>query len=341
MESAATARDLGLSDLRGLAGLMAGWRGRSAYILDFVGPRAVPLGNNGDTLLRRVCLRVLADLDIRITSRLEEADVLVVPPGGALLDRYRAPSLLRMRLARVPDIPLVLLPASSWFERDDPAEMLVGRTAPTLWISREPRSYAHLRTAWGRSLSRANVTLALDHDMVVSGHRHVPGEIGAPDPTAAPGGALVVARLGAEAGSMQGFSPPPSAPHQLAVRALQRSPALLQHRVRRRTTRDRQATATARILARVAAAPGGGDVACTPPGGIDISDPTLMSYAGYSRAIRRANVVVTDRLHVALPAAILGTPTWLVDAGYHKLAGVYEHSLAHLPHVRFLGRASE
>lgn len=328
-----------LAGLDGLSGLLAEWRGRCAYVVDFVGPRAVPLGNNGDTLLRGVCAKVLSDLGIRLTGRADEADVLLVPPGGALLDRYRAPFLLMRRLARAPDIPLVLLPASSWFVRADPAAMLAGRTAPTLWISREQPSHEHLRTTWGRSLARANVTLALDHDMVVSGHRHVAAMVGDTNTPEALGGALLVARLGAEAGVMPSHPAAPKVGRRLAVTALRRSPASLQRLTRRRTTRDRQLAANGRMLAKIEGRPDltGGE-RFSVAHAIDISDPTLASYAEYCRALRTASVVVTDRLHVALPAAILGKPTCLVEAGYHKLAGVYERSLADLPQVRFVER---
>jgi exopolysaccharide biosynthesis predicted pyruvyltransferase EpsI len=64
----------------------------------------------------------------------------------------------------------------------------------------------------------------------------------------------------------------------------------------------------------------------------------MHSFDEYCALVRGASVVVTDRLHVAIPAALLGTPVELMDSGYHKLRGVYERSLADLPHVHLVDR---
>ena len=71
----------------------------------------------------------------------------------------------------------------------------------------------------------------------------------------------------------------------------------------------------------------------------DISDPTLASFRTYARAILGADTVVTDRLHVAVPAAIVGKRAVFVESGYHKARGVYEHSLRECEAVTFLRRA--
>ena len=63
-----------------------------------------------------------------------------------------------------------------------------------------------------------------------------------------------------------------------------------------------------------------------------------MSFEQYASAIKEANLVVTNRLHVALPSASIGNTTILIDSGYHKLRGVYERSLSKVPNIFFLER---
>lgn len=333
-----------LPDLTGLRSLLADWRGRTGYLVEFVGRWAVPLGNNGDELLGRVFFRVLRELGITLVRRPSEADVLLVRPGGALLDRYLAPTMLARRLAQLPDRPLIIFPHSSWFEREDPATMFAGRRSPTLWISREQRSYDHLRTAWGESLARANVTLALEHDVAVSGHAYVPEILRSAAGRSGGGhhGLLLVARMGVEAGRMDQERSINRGTwlRRLAANGLRRLPHPALAFIRQRTTRQRQLAANERMLT-AATTRLGADTLPTimSPWCFDISDPTLASFARYARAIIGATAVVTDRLHVAVPAAILGKPTFFVEAGYHKASGVYEYSLRDCAAVTFLRRA--
>jgi hypothetical protein len=331
-----------LPDLTGLRSLLADWRGRAGYLVEFVGRWAVPIGNNGDELLGRVFFRVLRELGITLVRRPSEADVLLVRPGGALLDRYLAPAMLARRLAQLPDLPLVIFPHSSWFERDDPATMFAGRRSPTLWISREQRSHDHLRGAWGESLARARVTLVLDHDVAVSGHAYVPevlqeaaGRLDGDD------GLLLVARMGVEAGHMDQDRSIDRGTwlRRLAASGLRRLPHPALAAIRQRTTRDRQIAANNRMLTAVTERLETPLPATMSPWCFDISDPTLTSVGRYAWAITGATAVVTDRLHVAVPAAILGKRTVFVEAGYHKASGVYEHSLRECEAVTFLRRA--
>jgi hypothetical protein len=328
-----------LPDLTGLRSLLAQWRGQAGYLVEFTGRWAIPLGNNGDELLGRVFLRVLRELDITLVRRARDADVLLVRPGGSLLDRYQVPGLLANRLARLPDRPVVIFPQSSWFERDDPAAMFAGRRSPTLWISREPRSHDHLRTTWGQSLARAKVTLALDHDVALSGHAYVPEVLrSAARRSDGDDGLLLVARMGIEAGRMDETVERGGWLYRLTRQGLRRLPHPALAYVRHRTTRDRQLAANDRMLRTVTGQLGSGLPAGTSPWCFDISDPTLASFANYAYAIVGASAVVTDRLHVAVPAAILGKRTIFVESGYHKAAGVYEHSLRDSHAVTFVRR---
>jgi exopolysaccharide biosynthesis predicted pyruvyltransferase EpsI len=58
--------------------------------------------------------------------------------------------------------------------------------------------------------------------------------------------------------------------------------------------------------------------------------------------IRTAPPIVTDRLHVAIGAALLGKTCALHDNSYGKNAAVYRHSLKyHFRHVGFVPRAEK
>lgn len=48
-----------------------------------------------------------------------------------------------------------------------------------------------------------------------------------------------------------------------------------------------------------------------------------------------ANTIVTDRLHVAIAAAVSGKEVYMLDNTYKKLSNVYKHSMADNPHVHF------
>lgn len=53
------------------------------------------------------------------------------------------------------------------------------------------------------------------------------------------------------------------------------------------------------------------------------------------KTVSVARRIVTDRLHVAVAAALLGRPCELLDNAYNKNRSVYEHSLAAFPHLDF------
>ena len=83
----------------------------------------------------------------------------------------------------------------------------------------------------------------------------------------------------------------------------------------------------------------------TPRSDIDISevfrfgtgaDQAPVAAWCFLKSISMARHVVTDRLHVAIGAALLGTPCRLHDNSYGKNAAVYRHSLAgRFPNVAF------
>jgi len=70
---------------------------------------------------------------------------------------------------------------------------------------------------------------------------------------------------------------------------------------------------------------------------MDISLRNLCSFQDFCDRIADAKVVFTTRLHVGIFASMLGRPTFLFEGPYHKIRGVYEHSLAGLPGAHLIG----
>jgi exopolysaccharide biosynthesis predicted pyruvyltransferase EpsI len=56
--------------------------------------------------------------------------------------------------------------------------------------------------------------------------------------------------------------------------------------------------------------------------------------------VSRFAEVHTDRMHVGIVAAMTGRKTFLFDNSYHKIRAVYEHSLAQMENVRYMGHGS-
>jgi hypothetical protein len=322
-----------LPDLESLEQLLAVHRGARAFVVPMTGPRGGLLGNNGDQIMHRVFDRILGRLEITSVPVGEAADVVIVPPNGALLEIYQFPELLKQRIEGYRDVPLVLFPSSAFFPTRNPAFMFEGRSAATTWILREHNSLSHLESLWGEALASAGVTLQIDHDVVASGHTFVddilPKKVGAPI-------ALVAARVDVE-GKVVGARSTTASPS---------GPRLLK-RLRRAIPYSRLTTLAARLARRSKQRAAGERIVASLPTDLraelaavgartvysDASAVQYATFAEYARLIRSAEIVVTNRLHVALPATVLGKRVILVDAGYHKLSGVYQRSLSGAPNV--------
>ncbi len=66
--------------------------------------------------------------------------------------------------------------------------------------------------------------------------------------------------------------------------------------------------------------------------GPDTQPERLLDY------VARFSVVHTDRTHAAITAAMMGREVWFYRNAYFKNQAIYEHSLSHLQHVRFIGK---
>lgn len=59
----------------------------------------------------------------------------------------------------------------------------------------------------------------------------------------------------------------------------------------------------------------------------------------FSSALKQADVIVSDRLHVCIMAYLAGLEVYMLDNSYGKLSGVYRLSLSDEPHVHLLAHA--
>lgn len=326
-------------DTSGLHRILSGYEGSVAYLVPITGTTGRPLGNNGDHLMHLVFYRILNELGIAVTSNQEAADLLIVPPSGSLLEKYSFPKLLAYRLRDAKDKPVVVFPSSALFPSTDPADIFRGRTAETTLILRERYSHTHLAERWGTSLANAGVALELDHDVVASGHKYVPEILG---PPASGGGLLIAARRDRERSATTmdapAAAPTTPSPKDRLSRLVPQGPArtFALRSARRKLIEDASAELMATLPAKIRREAGD---ATQRRRMVDASAVQFATFREYRRLIRRADFVVTNRLHVGLPAAILGKRVILVEAGYHKLSGVYDQSISAAENVTLLERA--
>jgi hypothetical protein len=325
----------GLPELSEMAPFLEPLRGSRAWLVPMTGRSGKMLGNNGDALMHAVFRRILDTFGITVTADRESADMVVVPPSGALLESYGFPDLLAERLGGSEHLPLIIFPSSALFPTRDPAFMFAGRDAGTIWMLRERPSLDHLAEKWGGSLGRAGVELVLLHDVVALGHRFVPELIGSPSLN---GTLLVAPRADRERTSAINSKASARSGSGLLGKAsafAQRS--AVGRRAIRRVRKRRTDALADQLTSRL-----GTDLVRSLEQTsrrrmqLDLSSAQFCSFDEYAKALRSADVVITDRLHVALPAAILGADVYIAEAGYHKLRGVYENSLSKMSNVHLV-----
>ncbi len=211
-----------------LTKILSLWRGANAEVLPIADKKGRLLGNHGDAMMQGAFRHLLNVLGIRAQAPFEseQPDLVILPPSGALLEDYTAPDLVKQILRPYANTPLVIFPSSANFPTRDPSFLFEGRTATTLWILREDRSHDQLRSLWGKRLANRGVSLAVDHDVVVSGHQYVATVLkGFSQISADHATTLLVSRLGAEAGDFFGARKQVSLVRSVATNIYQRLPS--------------------------------------------------------------------------------------------------------------------
>ena len=68
----------------------------------------------------------------------------------------------------------------------------------------------------------------------------------------------------------------------------------------------------------------------------DVADPAVCGFGRFAELVAGAAAVVTDRISVAMFATLLDKPVWVRPGTYHKVRGVFRHSLAMRKNVRLI-----
>lgn len=327
---------------RALYDALGPWRGRRAFVVPIADESGRPLGNNGDELMMKVFRHILDRFEMRMVQEIRAADVLIVPPNGALLQMYSFPDLLRKYTADNQQAPMIIFPSSAQFPTRDPSFIFRGRRSKTTWILREWYSFQHLRDSWGESLAAVNCELLLDHDVVASHSEFVRGLFSG----VSSGRPLVGARKDVEQNSAPSEGDAVTERCGTGVMSILKSTVVRRAAVAipygrvytglARTVRAKlQKEAGARLIARL---PDEVQPQFRVNGVIhrDVSSKHQATFDEYLRTIASAGPVATDRLHIALPATILGKDVWLMEGGYHKARGVVERSLSNAPNLHLV-----
>lgn len=287
-------------------------------------------GNNGDELILRGSKFLIDRAGCVAVGRPEDAEVLLIN-GGFKSDFWPfANATIQEYSRRFPATPLVILPSSYLFETTDFPSLFAGRSSPATIMVREEPSLDLIR---GMRFP-CEVRLGLDHDTAFAL---------ADDPwfAALRGHAidrdlLVVERGDAERVSEASESGllDSSTLRSAVARALPGPARSLAARVIGRVRRagaDRPATPFARDAVSLAE-----ECLGRPPKTLlaaDVSRRSVCTFEGFCHEIARSGVVVSTRLHVAILAAVLGRRTFIVAGRYHKIPGIYRHSMAGMEHV--------
>jgi len=292
-------------------------------------------GNNGDKLIQLGSHILLCSLRVIWTRNPKHSNIIVVNGGGAMNDMWRfGLEKLKYYSRRYPDIPLMVLPSSFHFDTTDFASLFQGRTSPIFLYTRERASFKILE---GIAFP-CETALGLDHDMAfyLCGTAYLQ-QLQSQKATEH---VLLVERGDLESLTGGHFRPrgrisrylPKAVKMPLAQFVLNPLKRLAHmsstHTMMPTTTFARE------TLAHVwAEYPQFKGLALY---NADISSPSICSFQRFGQLIARAALVVTTRLHIAILAALLDKPTYLKSGVYHKIAGVYEHSLSAYPHVRLI-----
>jgi exopolysaccharide biosynthesis predicted pyruvyltransferase EpsI len=301
-------------------------KGVPIFDVPLIGPTGRPLGNNGDTLIRRGAERLFQRHDLTFVDNPERAKVLLMCGSGGMLESYRyLPALFRECWSRYPDKPLMMLPSSYYFPSRSFTADFPPRSAEVTLFCRERVSYEHLVNEC-RLPSCCEVVLshdtafALEDSPLVARYRQTTGKH-----------ILIVERDDAEHPGR--FTA--TGGHRKLLR--QRIPVALKkpfYPLRaflfsKRSTpfRDRceqivkQNHADKLGLKRLVR---------------DVSRTDYDSFDGFCQAIGDAEIVFASRLHVAIFAALLGKRTYLFAGPYHKIRAIYEHSMAGYDNVTLI-----
>ena len=318
----------------GVRAFLETFRGCAAFRPPLANETGKLVGNNGDRLIALGADKILREYGIRQAPAPEIADLIVLDGGGGMHDRYRVVPQVFSFFARLyPKVPLVMLPASFFLSSGQLREMIGTRDAPVVLFCRE--KYSFNRLLQDNSLPKC-CKVELDHDMAFElandplvkrledrEARHI----------------LFVERLDSEHINQGGGRSGLRMAQVLIGRwAPSRIKKMLYPVAGRMLGRRRTdfADKCHEMLSNMESA-----LKKMPIVSADISLPNLYEFENFLCVVAESHFVFTNRLHVGILSTILSRKTYLFEASYFKVRGIYEHSLSGMSNVRLVSASEQ
>ncbi len=308
------------------------YRGARVFHPPLVDDKGVLVGNNGDRLMVMATDQLYGACGIARTDDARNADLVILGASGGLLDRFtHIPRMFRHLSQSYGDKPMCVLPSTFYYSRRPITEDIGTRRAPLVLFCREAYSYRHLLQdhklpSFCKVFLDRDIAFDLETSPYVDGVRRKKGQH-----------VLLVERVDVE--HPQAFD----GRNQLMT-ARKIIGSVLPTKLKRalypliRLTRSRSRTPF-RKQCEVLLKEHHPTLVDAPTLVADISNVNTCTFDEFTEAIAHASVIFTTRLHVGILGAMAAKRTFIFEGPYHKIRGIYEHSLARYSHVTFVSTA--
>ncbi|MEN0021399.1 MAG: polysaccharide pyruvyl transferase family protein, partial [Planctomycetota bacterium] len=267
-------------------------------------------GNNGDNLIEMGSEHLLEKIGTNRVKTPGEAELLLINGGFAISDIWKAGIEHLSALRREhPDTPMVIAPCSVWFDKTDFAAVLAQGRAPVTIYCREHYSEKILRDVL--PADAAEISTSDDLAFELTGSKFLDEQIADRREEH-----VVYCMRTDKEGTTAGGTAEAAAGLAMKLPAFIRKPlkAVRQKMVNARGGSD---------LADILAAEGISQDIEVIRG--DLS--TAVDFDEFLRLLRRARLVISDRLHVGIFAYLIGKPVVMMPGRNHKIRGIVEYSM--------------
>ncbi len=282
-------------------------------------------GNHGDTLIELGSRYFLAKYQLEYVDRPEQAQLLIVNGSGSFAVELWSPGLvgLKQLSAKFPALPMIVLPSSYQFLQTDFASAFLGRTAPTFLFARETASYARIA-----NLDYPAPVYPLLHPDMAFELRDSPF-LEVLQKSTQSKHVLLIERFDREATTRTTYEMNVSSSVKKAVPApVKRFLKKGLHRIRR----QKSGFTTGALSRLYSEHP---EFRGLPVIVEDVSSNVGFTFDQFLQFIAQAAVVISNRLHAAILAAMLGKTTIVLSGHpYGKLEACFEYSLKDDPNTR-------
>ena len=327
-------------------------------------------GDHGDRLAEMAAEAMLHAAGVYTVRNPDKADLIVVGSGSYCDDFKGGFDTIDAFARRFPLKPLVVLPSSFHLHAADVARVFMARIEPAYVYARDAHSIEvleELRIPWPVSIGldddvtfRMTETEYYQQLLAMRAEKHLlmverrdAGRQGGPNGAGAGGSGVRLEVTGMEpmlppsvgfsetlapgagdangapGGGSNGAAGPAGAGMVNRLRGFAR--ALRPHRWPREAAQTPFArSAIERVGMEMPA------LKELPVCADDIADPAVCGFARFAETVATSAAVVTDRISVAILATLLDKPVWVRPGTYHKVRGVFPHSLAMRKNVRLI-----